>query len=711
MLRRKWFLASASVLLLLGLGAAGYWFYERRAVTEPTQSRTLPEAPPDLAKFRQPFAAGLTALEDGRAADAVEHFGSFSFGSRAAEEYRLYYLGTAHERAGNAAAARAAFGALWRRNPRMVHRGDAAMKLAGAYGIGGDWARGAEIAATVADRDLPAAAAGAALWVATVNSFAAGNASGVLYNARKLVIKTPRAPEAAAAAEIVKAMSGTTHVPLTPTERLERAVNLLRDGAPREALAELDVLRDEAPQGLQLAIQLNRGLALHHLRRFEESNAVLEPLASGYFKYAIPAIYHAAKNYGILSASINPIVIKTVIEKKRVGTVKVRVGKGKKRRLVTRPKFANVKKNVQLIDLAKKAKKDEYDRLAVERLKDLLLLPPVAEPVRLEVLNALIGRAEPKNQDTYLQELVREVIKISPSADPGLQRFWDKGWAAYGRGDLGGAKELFRFIADTYTNPNVRRQAEYWLARVLEREGKKEEATSIYQRLAAAPYTDLYALNAQARGATPAQPGPNPLTVQRPDWTDIAERDMPKELRLAYELTALSAIRDARLEIQRNARLSNQRFADALLADIFNTTGHLELMYRSIRRAFPKIATVEQDTVPSYFLRMYYPIKYREAIRRNAQKNGLDPHLVSALILQESLYNPRARSRVGATGLMQLMPATGAEIARQVGTSPRLEDPDTNIRLGTIHLRRLINMFSGNTQLAVASYNAGQGNV
>jgi soluble lytic murein transglycosylase len=111
---------------------------------------------------------------------------------------------------------------------------------------------------------------------------------------------------------------------------------------------------------------------------------------------------------------------------------------------------------------------------------------------------------------------------------------------------------------------------------------------------------------------------------------------------------------------------------------------------------------------------MYYPMRHREEIAEYAKKNGLDPNLVQALILQESYYNPKARSPVGATGLMQLMPPTAEEHARKLRipfAKTRLENPEVNIQLGTFHLRMLINMFKGNTHLAVASYNAGQGNV
>src|SRR5262249_48777559 len=169
--------------------------------------------------------------------------------------------------------------------------------------------------------------------------------------------------------------------------------------------------------------------------------------------------------------------------------------------------------------------------------------------------------------------------------------------------------------------PNVKRQAQYWIARTIERRGMGEQAAAIYRNLADAPYADIYVIYAQAHGASHQDPQINPLRADRPDWAEIAEKEMPDELRLAYELTALSDARDARIEIQKNLKLSNQKYADALLADLYNSNGDMLLMMRSARRAFPQLATVEQDSVPAYFLRMYYPIKYKDAIIKSAEKN------------------------------------------------------------------------------------------
>ena len=720
MIRRRWLLAVVALVVVTGLVLTTIYFTRRTGVVTGTHEETdLPakaEAPPDLQKLRDAYASGVSALQRKDGADAVKHLSSFDFGPRTVEEYRLYYLANAYQLTGNANAARLTLAKLWERNPRMVHAHDAALSLGTLYATSGDHRRSADVYAGIARSTAPPAVVATARWHVVQQRLAIGDVSGALFSARNIVIHQPRAPEAKNALALVRALMGlpdTAFPPLTPSERVARAIALMYSQDPQTALEELTALEPRAPH-LKSEIQLRRGIALHLLKRYEDSNKVLEPLTSGPFKYSIPALRYAAKNYSIVAASINPETFKTIKERKKVGTVKQRVGKGKKRRTVTRPKYQTVFRQVKLIDLAKKNKKDEYTRLGSERLKDLLSLKEVDDNVRIETLNILIGRAAAKNQDGYVQELVPQIIKLDPLADPALQHFWDKGWALYSRGDLNGAKKLFRFIADTYTHPNVRRQSDYWYARCVERQGQKEEAMAIYRKLASAPYADLYAIHAVSRGAKHEPVKSNPLKREGPDWREMAEKQMPRELQLAYELTALSAMRDAVLEIRRNARRENTKFAEALLADYYAAAGNEILMYRAIRRAWPELATVEQDRVPVYFLRMYYPLKYGEEIEERAKERRLDPNLVRALILQESYYDPKAKSRVGATGLMQLMPPTAKEHAGRMGirfSVSRLENPDVNVRLGTYHLKMLIDMFQGNTYLAVASYNAGQGNV
>ncbi len=96
------------------------------------------------------------------------------------------------------------------------------------------------------------------------------------------------------------------------------------------------------------------------------------------------------------------------------------------------------------------------------------------------------------------------------------------------------------------------------------------------------------------------------------------------------------------------------------------------------------------------------PIDLGPIIERQSDLNGLDPELVRAVIRVESGYDPLALSRKGAMGLMQLMPATARSLAVR---DPY--DPAENVRAGAAYLRRMLDVFDGDTQLALAGYNAG----
>ena len=88
------------------------------------------------------------------------------------------------------------------------------------------------------------------------------------------------------------------------------------------------------------------------------------------------------------------------------------------------------------------------------------------------------------------------------------------------------------------------------------------------------------------------------------------------------------------------------------------------------------------------------------------EREGVDPRFIHAVIWQESKYDPNARSHAGAQGLMQLMPAT----AKRFGCDD-INDPEANVEAGTKYLGWLLKRFSGNVELALAGYNAGEGAV
>lgn len=106
-----------------------------------------------------------------------------------------------------------------------------------------------------------------------------------------------------------------------------------------------------------------------------------------------------------------------------------------------------------------------------------------------------------------------------------------------------------------------------------------------------------------------------------------------------------------------------------------------------------------------------YPLGKPSWVNPYAQNQNLDPALLSAVILEESRFNPQALSVAGARGLMQILPRTGQQIARQLRLQPFSErllfEPEMNLRLGSWYLSHLLQEFGGKEVLALAAYNAG----
>ena len=169
------------------------------------------------------------------------------------------------------------------------------------------------------------------------------------------------------------------------------------------------------------------------------------------------------------------------------------------------------------------------------------------------------------------------------------------------------------------------------------------------------------------------------------------------------------------------------------------------MIRRSIARSYPEWISEAGERLPREVWQVLYPIRYEPELVAAAREDGLDPALVAALILQESSFDADALSRVGARGLMQVMPTTGRRIARANGvrsdragtievlkqriknlsdadagklydrlTGPgglnkraALNDPMTSLDFGTHYLRQMSERFSGAAEQVLAAYNAG----
>jgi soluble lytic murein transglycosylase len=130
----------------------------------------------------------------------------------------------------------------------------------------------------------------------------------------------------------------------------------------------------------------------------------------------------------------------------------------------------------------------------------------------------------------------------------------------------------------------------------------------------------------------------------------------------------------------------------------------------TMRRAYPQFMAAGGEQLPPDVLRIIYPLDYWPLITKYAKAHGLDPYLIAALMAQESTFTADVRSAANAYGLMQLIPGTGRQVARQLGirrfTTSMLTQPETNVRLGTKYFKDMVDQFGG-VHYALAGYNAG----
>ena len=318
----------------------------------------------------------------------------------------------------------------------------------------------------------------------------------------------------------------------------------------------------------------------------------------------------------------------------------------------------------------------------------------------------------------------RQVAKVGEPASQRAEARWRVGWVYYRMARYREAVDELRPLADQHDS-DFEPQALYWMARATEL-SQQPHARDVYMQLcqryvytyycqlarewidlplSEPPASEPSLATVAVNGGTPANGEASRVVSTR------AEIGQQLAYRRAIELKTLGLDSDAAREL---AGLTDRysRDPDVLmaLATMLNEVGAYHHALRLVRARFRDKLERTGGVVDPSLWKVAYPTGLLPTIKGQSAR-GVDPYLVAAIIREESQYDWRAVSRVGAIGLMQVMPGTASNVAQRLGLSAvgrdDLFDQETNIRIGVHYVEQLLEQFSGNVAHTIASYNAG----
>jgi soluble lytic murein transglycosylase len=608
-----------------------------------------------LADGREPGARaqlllGYALLRLGRPAEAIPPLDQAAANHATLGDYALAWLAEAQREARRPEAAAATIARLLERHPDSLLAERASRELGQVLADLGRLAE-AELAYAAHLARFPTAAsrpeAMLALAEILLRSGRPREAEPLL---RGLWVEWPMRREARAARELLDRLPAAA--PLSKEEILARGSALYRANQFQQAWQELGVLLGE-PGALGARARYTAGVSAFHARDYAGAARVLLPLVSRGGPSADEALYWLGRSY---ARGGNP----------------------------------------------------EDATQAYRRLVATYPRSPWADQAFYYAGLLHEDQGRPDEAAKAYGRLIREY----PRSEWADVAHWRTGWLRYRAGDLDGAARTFRALAAGYPHSSLRPQATYWEARARHRQGETAEAVRLLRGLAGS-FDGYYSRRAREALAGLRLPAPDP---GGPPGGPEAPAGAPRESRhlaAARELDLLGLREEAGEELWWLVGAEpDDRGLLAEAAGFFADRGQFERLLTLAKRLLRPLYLQDSTQLPvARYWEFLYPRGHWEVVRDRAGRYRLDPYLVLAVIREESAFAPRAVSRAGARGLMQLMPRTADVVARAHPVGQPLPDgldsPEVNIALGSAHLAQLLQEFRGEWTHAIASYNAG----
>jgi soluble lytic murein transglycosylase len=276
-------------------------------------------------------------------------------------------------------------------------------------------------------------------------------------------------------------------------------------------------------------------------------------------------------------------------------------------------------------------------------------------------------------------------------------------------------------------------EGRFWAGTALVQAGRGAEAGAQLQAAVSAAPQSFYGMRARellkqtTEGATPLASGPSDeeqraVTAWIASWAGAAPPELAAEV--AQNANVVRGRELGRLDLRNEARDEWFAARDAWNDDPLRLW-HLALQAHNADQPYVALKAAERivalssdkrltPQTPTGLLRLIYPTPYARVVEREARQFAIDPRLIYALLRQESLFNPDATSWVGARGLGQVMPATGAGIAQNLQVENYSPDllyrPAVSIRFAAHYISHQLRAFDNSILAAASAYNGGPGN-
>ncbi|HAJ94635.1 MAG TPA: hypothetical protein DCP02_00230 [Actinobacteria bacterium] len=331
-------------------------------------------------------------------------------------------------------------------------------------------------------------------------------------------------------------------------------------------------------------------------------------------------------------------------------------------------------------------------------------------------------------------ESFKKVFEQYPSGDKTGVALWELGWIQYKSGYYPQAKESFSNLASLFIGTNLQEKALYWQAKCHIRLEETGKAADLCRQIIGLGSYSYYTFMARDLALSLDEPATIPAvnTDLSPHGTGAREllpdifTDLEADsagidgwvdhITKALELIKLGFHNSAALEIGSGIDILEKDPERVLeIATLYYSADDYTDCLRLIYNNLGNIKSDLSDDHLAYTYYLYYPYGYKDAVDKYSKIYDVDPLFTLAVMRQESNFKPDAGSYAGARGLMQIMPATGKNIAEQISLPDfeegMLFDPEVNINMGAYYLGQQLDNFDQSMVYCLGAYNGGPGSM